>query len=70
MMTVKHIPREADGDRPRSGGLVESSLFSNIARRLRTPPDILATSQKSLLKGMKRMDADEVVRSCPEVPLQ
>ncbi len=33
------VPREPTGERPRSGGDVEdSSLFSNIARRFRTPP--------------------------------
>ena len=38
------------GDLPRSGGLVETSLFSNIARRLRTPPDILTDSRTLSLK--------------------
>lgn len=33
------VPREPTGERPRSGGDVEeSSLFSNMARRFRTPP--------------------------------
>lgn len=34
------------GERPRSGGDIEdSSLFSNIARRFRTPPDMTKAVQ-------------------------
>jgi hypothetical protein len=32
------LPKVPAGERPLSGGDVDSSLFSNIARRLRTPP--------------------------------
>jgi hypothetical protein len=36
------VPIEPAGDRPRPGGdIVDSSLFSNIARRFRTPPDMM-----------------------------
>jgi len=41
-----HSPADPAGERPRSGGLEDVSLFccSNIARRLRTPPDIFAAA--------------------------
>ena len=41
-LMARNKPADPAGDRPRSGGLLEASLFSNMARRLRTPPDILA----------------------------
>ena len=34
------VPIDPAGDRPRSGGDIDDSLFSNIARRFRTPPDM------------------------------
>jgi hypothetical protein len=36
------VPIDPAGERPRSGGDIDnSSLFSNIARRFRTPPDMM-----------------------------
>jgi len=40
--TKNYSPTDPAGERPLSGGLDAVSLFSNIARKLRTPPDILA----------------------------
>ena len=53
---------ETAGDRPRSGGLVETSLFSNMARRLRTPPDILLAGQPSVALA----ERGQVAESCPK----
>ena len=71
-MTVSDEPIEPAGDRPRSGGLVDTSLFSNIASRLRTPPDILTDSQKVVAwpiskrvrKGGGWKNAEVAVKSC------
>jgi hypothetical protein len=44
------VPMDPAGERPRSGGgMDDSSLFSNMARRFRTPPDILLMSQNRKL---------------------
>lgn len=47
----KYQPDVDAGERPLSaGGLVSGSLFSNIARRLRTPPDILPDFETQLVR--------------------
>jgi hypothetical protein len=40
------VPMDPAGERPRSGGdMDDSSLFSNMARRFRTPPDMMTDVQ-------------------------
>lgn len=68
-MTVSDKPIEPAGDRPRSGGLVDVSLFSNIARRLRTPPDILTDFELLLLArfpNVFEIEESQESESCEE----
>jgi hypothetical protein len=42
------VPMDPAGERPRSGGdMDDSSLFSNMARRFRTPPDMMTDVAES-----------------------
>lgn len=59
---VVKLPIEAADERPRSGEqlLPAGSLFSNIARRLRTPEDILSYLLGESCTVKSQRDGDEM----------